>query len=287
MTTEDKKIIFDFGANRGQNVAYYLERADVVIAVEANLELCKEIRSHFQDEIKEGRLFVENFVLTDTNSDSGTQVDFFIHNKNSVLSQFKKPDLEEDFTARKVFQISPTELVNRFTMGKFAPYYVKIDLEGFDAQVIRNLFLNKIYPVYISAESHSIEVFAAIVESCQYDRFKLVDGSKVPKKSWQSLDGKLIPFKSHSAGPFGSDIDGAWLGSNAFFKYLSYENLGWKDIHCSRNQEPYEDTLHFSYLWKRELWLLLHRVYQELVPHSLRRYISRFVYLTESIFRSS
>ena len=33
------KIIFDFGANQGQNLNYFLEKADIVIACEANSNL--------------------------------------------------------------------------------------------------------------------------------------------------------------------------------------------------------------------------------------------------------
>jgi FkbM family methyltransferase len=31
-----KKVIFDLGANQGQNLGYFLDKADKVVAVEAN-----------------------------------------------------------------------------------------------------------------------------------------------------------------------------------------------------------------------------------------------------------
>ncbi len=36
------KLIFDLGANRGQNLKYYLYSAKKVVAVEANPELVKD-----------------------------------------------------------------------------------------------------------------------------------------------------------------------------------------------------------------------------------------------------
>ena len=42
-----KKIIYDFGANNGDDIPYYLMKADEVIAVEANPKLCDVIKNRF------------------------------------------------------------------------------------------------------------------------------------------------------------------------------------------------------------------------------------------------
>ena len=42
-----KEIIFDFGANEGQNVSYFLDRAYYVVCVEANPILCEKIKNDF------------------------------------------------------------------------------------------------------------------------------------------------------------------------------------------------------------------------------------------------
>ena len=56
------KVIFDFGANNGQNLNYFLEKADIVIAVEANTNLVKEIKSNFKQFIDSKKLIVENIL---------------------------------------------------------------------------------------------------------------------------------------------------------------------------------------------------------------------------------
>ena len=43
-----KKIIYDFGANNGDNIEYYLLKSDLVIAVEANPELCDFIKKNLK-----------------------------------------------------------------------------------------------------------------------------------------------------------------------------------------------------------------------------------------------
>ena len=59
-------IIYDFGSNNGynNNIPYYLKKADIVVAVEANPSLCQHIANRFSPVINDGRLFVENCVLT-------------------------------------------------------------------------------------------------------------------------------------------------------------------------------------------------------------------------------
>jgi hypothetical protein len=43
----------------------------------------------------------------------------------------------------------------------------------------------------------------------------------------------LYSFPFHSAGPFGNDVDGAWMTGDNFLRVLALEGLGWKDIHAT------------------------------------------------------
>jgi hypothetical protein len=63
-----KKIIYDFGSNNGDDIPYYLRKADIVVAVEANPSLCIEIEKKFVSELRDGKLFIENCVLTPDDS---------------------------------------------------------------------------------------------------------------------------------------------------------------------------------------------------------------------------
>jgi hypothetical protein len=85
-----KKIIYDFGANNGDNIQYYLLKSDLLVAVEANPELCDFIRKKYKEAIENKKLIVENCILTSDSSETLQQ--FYIHKENHLLSQFPKPD---------------------------------------------------------------------------------------------------------------------------------------------------------------------------------------------------
>ena len=57
------KIILDFGCNIGQNLYYFLLKADIVVGVEANTKLFNELKKKFKKEIETGKLYLENVVL--------------------------------------------------------------------------------------------------------------------------------------------------------------------------------------------------------------------------------
>jgi len=222
-----------------------LKKADTVVSVEANPVLCAEIKKRFELEIVAGRLFIENCVLTP--DESGSEVPFYIHKYNHVLSQFPKP---EDTGGRKEDDIrnyeqimlrsqSPLRVIKKY--GE--PYYIKIDIERFDEPILRALFQDDVRPPYISAESHNVEVFCMLVSMGKYNAFKLVDGRTISERYRNRLiktSNGLEPysFPHHSAGPFGEDIDGEWMTANNFLPLLAFERLGWKDIHATNQVLP-------------------------------------------------
>jgi len=227
-----QKVIYDLGANNGDDIPYYLKKADLVVAVEANPSLCKQIERRFPMEITSGRLILENTVLTDEGGLG--QVPFYRHKTEDALSQFPKP-LNCDYF-QKIFlpSISVPQLISRY--GE--PHYIKIDLEHYDHVVLHALFQNSIRPPYISAESHDIRVFALLTSIGGYNAFKLVEGGKVSKlyekaKILGAQGYEKFSFPHGSAGPFGEDIAGEWLDRDSFFYALSLSGLGWRDIHAT------------------------------------------------------
>lgn len=244
------KVIYDLGANNGSNIPYYLLKADKVVAVEANPKLASEIKLKFATEITTGKLIVENVVLSVQDS-SGT-VPFFIHKTKDVLSQFPEPSAE--FKSKFDLVQLPSKSVFEIIEQHGAPFYIKIDLESFDAVVLRALFEKQIRPPFISAESHSVEIFALLVASGNYNAFALLDGTTVPKyysnHTIKTANGiTKYSFQEHSAGPFGEDLKEKWTTADNFLRVLAVKNLGWKDIHATNiivadeNEQPYKILL--------------------------------------------
>jgi hypothetical protein len=50
------KVIYDVGANNGDDIQYYLLKADLVVAIEANPTMTEIIKHRFQAEIASDRL---------------------------------------------------------------------------------------------------------------------------------------------------------------------------------------------------------------------------------------
>lgn len=242
MVNNPERVIFDIGSNNGDDIPYYLLKAHTVVAIEANPLLCSHIQSRFPNEILSRRLFVENVALTSCGHEN---VDFYIHKKHHVLSSLSIQGNSDDYTKITVKTLGIEELVSRYG----TPYYVKIDVEGTDEDILEDLAKLSLRPSYLSAESHKISVFALLSERLNYNSFKLVDGKSVPYSYRKTIVNSLFhdkpygySFPAHSAGPFGNDIFGQWMDKATFLKLLAMQGLGWKDIHASAVDLP---TLQF------------------------------------------
>ena len=228
-----EKIIYDIGSNNGDDLPYYLRKCDRVIAVEANPALCEIIKKRFISEIRSGQLVVENFVLTTTASPSGA-VYFYLHRTNHVLSQFPIPEKPEDFERVFLPCLPLPDLIQRHGV----PHYVKIDLEHYDAEILRALLSHGIFPQYISTELHGVKPFCLLAGSGRYHTFKFVDGPSVSRKyrHHRIAVGSTFEeysFPNHSAGPYGEDLPGEWMTAEDFLKVIALKGPGHWDIHAS------------------------------------------------------
>ena len=240
--SEHSRVIYDFGANKGDNIPYYLKKSDIVVAVEANPVLAKQIRARFEEPIREGRLVVHNCVLNC--DDQSHEVNFYVHNTISVKSQFPRPEGEylKQFTQISLPSMGVLDIIGRHG----DPFYIKIDIESYDQVILRELFLNNIRPVFISAESHSVEIFSSLLSLGNYGSFNIVDGASVASKYKDypiktAAGAERYSFPDHSAGPFGEDLAEKWMTPDNFFRLLAFEQLGWKDVHATNAIRPDPD----------------------------------------------
>ena len=168
-----KKIIYDLGASRGENLPYYLMKSELVIAVEANKESCDFIKKKFHSEINEKKLIIENCIISETNAIS----DNFYLNENYLLSQYPLPSEDRLNKFEKII-LEKKDIANLFsTYG--VPYYVKIDLEEYDDIILKRIFDLKIKPNYISAEAINDDVINLFLTNDNYNSFKLTEGNTV------------------------------------------------------------------------------------------------------------
>lgn len=227
-------IIYDIGANNGDDVPYYLLKADKVVAVEANPDLCDRIRNRFPDDIAAGRLAIECCVVV--GEDSSDTVAFHVHKTYHVLSRRSAPWRRRDEYAKVVL---PAKSIGCLLREHGEPTYVKVDIEGGEGELIRALFARGVYPAHLSAEAHRIEAFLRIAATGTYDGYQLVEGHRVADQFRDhpvtTRSGTVrYSFPPHSAGPYGDDIGGEWVDAETMFRRLISEGLGWKDIHARR-----------------------------------------------------
>lgn len=150
-------------------------------------------------------------MITDT--DTSESVDFYVHREYGVLSRFPAPpeDIEHEYKRVSLPAASAPSVISRHG----DPWYIKIDIEFYDQVILRFLFRDEIFPDYISAESHNLEVLALLLNEGGYSSFKLVDGISVSHRfsdfSFFEIDTKTSvshSFSFHPAEPFGNDIPG-------------------------------------------------------------------------------
>jgi FkbM family methyltransferase len=287
------RVILDVGANTGQNLRYFLDTADKVIAIEADESLCKRIQEEFESEIVENRLKVLNFALVKHDSLEHKRgfVSFYSPKsvERSVLGSLVEPQRFQDFHQKEVPSISIIEIINDHVDKSDVISYCKIDIEGYDQVILEDLFKYGIYPEVLSFECHSLTPVNLVFQSKFYNSFKIVEGASVgrslkviqKKRSLeQTEDAKSYEFSVHSSGPWGGgDIPGPWLPRFGVTIYLFLTGPGWKDVHASRvpkrNRKLFPLTyqkLAFKYTLKRLRYKLRLRTrVKDMLKATLRR----------------
>lgn len=141
------------------------------------------------------------------------------------------------------------------------------------------MFENEIYPVYLSAECHTLDIATLIIGTNKYEAFNLIDGQDVPKLRWakgpNSITDSIIQFEAFSAGPFGNDITKNWLTERAILAQIQLFGPGWKDFHGVRSKlllsHDVSDRLPFRIIFRGKA----RKAYRLMLPYNLRSVIWR------------
>ena len=124
------------------------------------------------------------------------------------------------------------------------PYFVKIDIEGYDTLVVDTVARLTQKPAFLSVEDNGIETLIALYNSGAR-AFKFVD--QIDKWKLQAphppLEGNYVEwaFGAKTSGPFGNELPGEWVNiHDALDFYISKIRPGgklpdhrWWDIHVS------------------------------------------------------
>ena len=232
-------LIYDFGVWNGDDTQFYLAKGFRVVAIEANPQLAERNARRFASEILSGQLTLLNLGL----ADRATVLPFYISLATSEQSSFDGKMARRKGPVREtaVETVSPADLWSAFGV----PYYLKIDIEGYDQFIIASLRDLPDVPRYVSFECAYEGWNGAIglLSDVGYARFKAVDQMKVPstKLPQPSREGRYVDHSFHagSSGPFGAETPGDWCSADAVQAALddlrrrNPDNKGWIDIHAA------------------------------------------------------
>ena len=241
-------LIYDIGAHKGDDTAFYLKKGFRVIAVEANPALVSHLRSRFSTEIADKTVMVEACAI----ADSVGELNFYAHHHDDwstldLTSRF----VEGNYEIVRIVATTIEDLVFKYGV----PYYLKADIEGAERHIIDHFHLLPTLPPYISFEDNAYtDSQLVVLLNLGYENFKIIEqAAKAGQEEapFPPREGGYVPFRftSYMSGAFGKELPGEWV-TYTWLK-LELEKIRterkngiwgrWYDIHCQHS------TLAISY----------------------------------------
>jgi FkbM family methyltransferase len=226
------KTIYDLGMCYAEDTTFYLKKGFQVVAIEANPGAVAQAQKQLSDYVESGALTIVNKAI----SDEPITIPFYICDDKIWLSTASKERAEQWERGGEVFRkvdVSSTHLSDLFKSFP-PPYYVKIDIEGFDLVALRQIADSPVRPTYISAEldvARSQEMLR-LLRSMGYERFALVYQSHVPSQiePTPAREGAHsgAPIVKGQTGLFGDDLpEDIWKQAGQVQR-----SLWWLRIEC-------------------------------------------------------
>lgn len=255
-------LIYDVGANNGDDSAHYLAEGFRVVAIEANPTLAAHVANRFVHEIEDGQLSVLNVGIWNTPG----SLDFDVNETNDEHSSFVREVAGRDGAPFRVEQV-PTRTFASIVEEHRVGHYVKVDIERADVFCLEDL-TEDTAPTYLSIEAHRLD-YLTLMHRLGYRRFKVVDQTAhnrpVARTNWtatgrvrqlvqrkarnlqlrRGVDPHAGSFLPGSSGPFGEATPGEWQTmERVAFDWLAHElghwdvgtikRFGWFDFHAAR-----------------------------------------------------
>lgn len=236
------KLIVDLGMNDGSDTFFYLKKGFNVVAVEANPIVTEKASRRFDRFVNANTLRLLSCGIADIESEP---LDFYINHTRSEWSSFFK-DIgsrgKRGFSVQKIGMLS----IERLFAETGTPYYLKIDVEGYDKRIVDAMASLPYRPRYISAEEGGVGMIDSL-DAVGARKFKLVNQTAHPliKFPFPPREGRFCRhyFVAGSSGPFGEETPGEWMSYEDFrkmyvTKYRSEDGTWlsspdeWFDIHA-------------------------------------------------------
>ena len=241
---DSNNLVFDLGMNNGEDTEYYLKKGYRVVAVEANPELCDQTHHRFAEDIHRERLVIVHGAIWH----SCGQKTFFVNLDNDHWSSLDIGWAGRDASRVKKVDVDCVTLAHLFALYG-VPRYLKIDVEGVDDLVLKQLMDLAYVPRYVSVEDCRFGFdYMAMLNQIGYGGFKLLDQSTVPGL----LDDSVAHiFKEGASGPLGEDISGEWVDYERILQIYSTTVRDLKGIRLAPMTQWYD--IHAACLDKKRI----------------------------------
>lgn len=241
----NNNLIYDLGFHIGQDTEFYLKKGFDVVAIEANPDLCKRGKDKFSSYIESGQLKLINKAISISNE----KINFYIHPTQEDWSSCFKEFINDNNVELKKIVVEGITLQELFDIYS-VPRYLKVDVEGADVVVAKQLLSMQVKPEYVSFETSRkdyAKIFSFLFLS-GYSNFQLINQQKYDGLMLKNInkEGMNIDYKFElgSSGLFGKDLsEDKWITYDELLsrytkfidlRTLDMENLslGWLDVHA-------------------------------------------------------
>jgi FkbM family methyltransferase len=242
------KIIYDVGANIGEDIDYYLMKADKVVAIDANPYAIDSLKKNFRQQLASGRLTLVHCAI---DARPGELI-FQVNHKQSALSR-KHVIVSEvaqfgDLTSADAWEqvTVPSTRLSDIVRDHGEPHYIKIDIEGSEEIAMHDLYSSRIRPPYISNElGYTFHACQCYMYLMGYRNFQIVNMNTLHNQFAQHpitlLNGEQVrhDFARGTSGPFGEDLPNWWVDFERLGFFVASRNLifgndpwNWYDVHA-------------------------------------------------------
>jgi FkbM family methyltransferase len=235
----ESDLIIDVGSHEGDDTGFYLAKGFRVIAIEADPSLACRVRQRFSTQIKAGKLCVLNAAIANRPG-LCSLMEHEVEKQWSTVIEDAIKSKPGKFHRIVVPAITFDEVLKLFGV----PYYLKVDIEGAEIEVIRFLKASDPLPRFISFEV-SLDAFAILDWLMQlgYGQFKLINQYTVPEMQLPNPPREGLfcgqQFTHTMSGPFGEETPGKWLTSAEILMEVErirdpdvQEPSHWFDVHA-------------------------------------------------------
>ena len=233
-------LIYDIGANRGEDAEFYLRKGFRVVAIEADPDLALACRRRLRHFLEAGRLTIIEGAIVEPHALAAGQrtVRFYKNDANPVWGTVRAEWAERNERLGALSRPIDVPVLDLHDVLRAhgVPHYMKIDIEGVDLVCVRALGRFRERPDFVSLESDKT-CFAGVAREVDelaalgYVAFQAVEQSAVPQQVPPSppREGVHVAhrFSEGESGLFGEELPDAWRTRGAVLRQFRAIRLGY------------------------------------------------------------